>query len=116
MTFEEAMEPLYEYVDRLNDEQRDRLVVGQGWRIGTVGGYQDGAGERCMVGHAAGAVNGKLMDKSAGTTVVRPGAAGAFDSAAERFGIPSVVAAIKARAGARIEIPTETPTPAEVAP
>jgi hypothetical protein len=42
--------------------------------------------------------------------------AASFDALVDRFGKARVVRAIKSRAGARIEIPTEIPTPAEVAP
>ena len=43
MTFDEAMEPLFRYVDGLADEQRDRIVTAQEWKRGNWGEAWDSA-------------------------------------------------------------------------
>lgn len=134
MTFEEAMEPLYEYVDGLPDEARDRIVTGRFWRAGAML-YRDGA--RCLVGHVA---NVQASDVTAWAKDLEGREFGCvffdesevraydpmlgrgrvhilFDGVCIEFGEDRVVRAIKLRAAAATSAnPSLTLTPAKTGP
>ena len=119
MTFDEAMVPLFEYVDKLDDEERDRVVTGRDWRPGA---YLYGDGARCLVGTVAGFTLADADVRFVGeggpekwvmldNMVTNPRIRRAerhgcihthFDHACHEFGTERVVAALKARAGASL--------------
>jgi hypothetical protein len=110
------------YIDEATDEMRDRLVTAADLNDGLEWHSDNGCG--CLVGTA---LNGHPLDVGRDEWVRHMRvefdeawkhlpASTRYPHAVRRFGKARVVRAIKKRAGARVEIPTETPTPAEVAP
>lgn len=103
MTFDEAMAPLYDYVDRLTDEQRDRVLTATDFINGA---WFDGEGGGCLVGHASGAVEFHQRTRRTGdaldmTRCTDHGCVPThFDHACEAFGVERTVAAIKAHIAA----------------
>lgn len=98
MTFDEAMAPLYEYVDGLTDEQRDRIVTAQKWGWEFVSSTDPEC--RCLVGHAE---DWQPNPSSLESTVRVTDSEGfqtfnTFWHVAEEFGYPRVVAHLKLRA------------------
>jgi hypothetical protein len=110
-------------IDDMMDAERDRILTATDFTDGEWG--TPGCG--CLITTADGCSGGLLnqlnstrfwnaaADRGRVPWANLP-AAWRFKCAVRRFGKGRVVRAIKLRAGARIEIPTETPTPAEVAP
>jgi hypothetical protein len=89
------------YIDRLTDEQRDRIIVAQDWCSKH---FMDGD-NRCLVGHAInvrGVNDVRNLDVETYTDkLFRRGvvfAPGRFDHLCARFGIARIVRACKARA------------------
>lgn len=90
-----------DYLDRLPDELRDRVIRAQGWRTNVF--VDRGSGERCLIGHAEGDDAGREWIE--GTNALhelpffsRMGIGFQFDKLCERFGKDRVVRAVKARA------------------
>ena len=81
------------WIDGLTDEQRDRIVQGQGWCVGDIGN----ADTTCLIGHAAGECLNPYM---AFTPPVGVMIACRFDILCDRFGLDRVVRACKMRAAA----------------
>lgn len=74
-----------EYLDRLSDEERDRVITAQTWGVG---------GEHCLVVNAAGSQEAAVLEH--GLDFITVGYD--FDAFATRVGISEAVRQIKARA------------------
>ncbi len=95
-----------QYIDSLNDEQRDRIVEGMDWE-GDNGVFVGIDGCRCLVGHAEDwwhkGTHQIPRDRTESFRTHRGRAVwNQYPRALRRFGLGRVVRAIKLRAGASI--------------
>lgn len=111
------------YIDGLTDEQRDRIVTGQGW-TSRADCFVDDTGCRCLVGHVD---QWRMVGRdqmSNGQCTIRHNEHHLYPRAVRRFGLARVVRACKLRAAATLSssvearptdtTPSPSPSPANV--
>lgn len=92
------------WIDERTDEERDRIITGQGWCAESLIDFS--TGNRCLLGHAG--HHASLEDMRV---------AFRFDDIARRWGLDRAVRIAKARAARRnrVEVPAASPELVEVA-
>lgn len=96
------------WIDRLDAEQKDRIITGQGWCVHSIQLYED----RCLVGHAIGGLPAwRNLGGDIGARLPLATVGRRFDGLCDRFGMDRIVRACKLRAAKshRVVLPDAVP-------